>query len=270
MTALVLGSAGALGSEVSRHFSRQGIKVIGADIVEGSTLPTGGFVPLPHPGQRPSLGEVTQRLLEGVGDILDETNDDLNIVVVASGGWEGDPPNDKDDLVENAAAFGDSIDRMMRMNLYPVLAAGHAIREFTESDDGLFVVMGATAALNPTPGNIGYGLSKTATHHYVQTFGTLTESSMTTKSQRKATKALRKVAPQAFDTLTVVGILPSILDTPTNRRSMPNADFRKWTRVEDIATEIGNWVDEPFRRPHSGSLVKVFGTPDGATFQLSR
>ena len=120
---------------------------------------------------------------------------------------------------------------------------------------GLFVVMGATAALAPTPGMLAYGLSKNAVHHVVQTLGTKGE--------------LVKSAEPA----TVIAILPSMLDTPANRSHSPEVtDYGHWTKTKDIAEEIGRWITTPDFRPHSGSLVKVF--PDksgkGAVFRLAR
>mmetsp|Transcript_22092 Transcript_22092/g.33386 ORF Transcript_22092/g.33386 Transcript_22092/m.33386 type:complete len:308 (+) Transcript_22092:201-1124(+) len=279
-TVLVLGSSGALGGTISNHLSSLGAKVIGADIVEGSTFLPGGFVPLPHPGPHPTLAETTHRLTEGVGSILRDTDDSLNAVIVTSGGWEGDPPmtnftvddGDYDDYLEkNTALYGESIERMIRMNLYPVLAAGHVVQQFIRDEDGLFVIMGAVAALNPTPGMLGYGIAKTAAHQYIQSYALLTESAVTTQTQRNNTKSLRKATPSSFDSLTVVGILPTVLDTPANREAMPDADFTKWAPVQDIASEIGIWMEKPFLRPHSGSLIKVIvRKPNGTKFQLVR
>lgn len=38
-------------------------------------------------------------------------------------------------------------------------------------------------------------------------------------------------------------IVPSIIDTPQNRASMPNADFSKWEKTESIAAIIGRYTD---------------------------
>ena len=38
--------------------------------------------------------------------------------------------------------------------------------------------------------------------------------------------------------LTVNSILPSIIDTPANRRAMPDADFAAWPKPEEIAAPI--------------------------------
>ena len=39
--------------------------------------------------------------------------------------------------------------------------------------------------------------------------------------------------------VTVNAILPSIIDTPPNRADMPDADFTRWVRPEQIAATIG-------------------------------
>ena len=266
-TALVLGSSGALGTALSRHLLRMNVQVIGADIQDtAETVQLHGFIPLPHPGQQAGIGELTRRLNEGVSDVLGDGNG-LDLVVVASGGWEGDPPL-AEDIEEGAVAYGDTIDRMMRMNLYPVVASGY-VAQHHMNQGGLFVVIGATAALAPTPGMMGYGLAKSATHHFVQTFGSLTGLALNTKAQRKQTNKLR-AGLEAMDDMTMVGILPSKIDTASNRKSEPKGDFEKWTKPSDMAKEIGEWMENPHLRPHSGSLVKVFSNADGATFQLSR
>jgi dihydropteridine reductase len=270
--ALVVGSSGALGTAVSRHLLRMNVNVIGADIQDtAETVQLHSFIPLPHPGQLPSLGEVTRRLTAGVQDGLEQLEGDehgLDLIVVASGGWEGDPLLPEEATDEDAVMYGDSIDRMMRMNLYPVVASGF-VAQYHMNKSGLVVAMGATAALSPTPGMIGYGLAKSGTHHFVQTFGTLTGMALNTKARRKHTKQFRKNF-ESMDDMTIVGILPTMLDTASNRKADPKGDFEKWTKPSDIAKEISEWMENPHLRPHSGSLIKVFSNADGASFQLAR
>ena len=136
---------------------------------------------------------------------------------------------------------------------------------------GLFVVFGASAALKPTPGMLGYGLGKVGAHHFVQTLGQITGKAVSPKSKREVSRRLRKHG-EYLDTMSVIGILPTVLDTPSNRDAMPNADFKRWTKPKDIAIEIGTWMKTPPLRPHSGSLVRVVPSADGnsSTFQLVR
>lgn len=135
---------------------------------------------------------------------------------------------------------------------------------------GLFVVIGATVALSPTPGMLGYGLSKAGVHHFIQTLGETTGKAITTRSRRQKARRLRKDS-EYLDSLSVVGILPTTIDTPSNRVAMPHADFNDWTKPIDIAKEIGTWIRKPPLRPHSGSLVKVHPSKEeGATFTVVR
>jgi len=53
-------------------------------------------------------------------------------------------------------------------------------------------------------------------------------------------------------------ILPSIIDTPANRSAMPNADFAKWPRPEDIANVVLFLASDEARVVH-GASIPVFG-----------
>lgn len=139
-TALVLGSSGVLGSTVAKYLSRQEhMNVIGADVVELPNLSdfeVDDFVPLPHFGQHPTLGELTERLAKGVDYSLSNNtgNNELSAIVVASGGWQLDPTPDADathfELQQGARVYGDAMETMLRMNLYPVAAAGYIAQEY--------------------------------------------------------------------------------------------------------------------------------------------
>lgn len=312
-TALILGSSGCLGSTLvstlSRTFGKDRINIIGSDCVQppNSQMEADqldAFLPLPHPSTDPSLGKMTTELLLGLKE-LDELSsnssagdgDDasggglkLDAIICASGGWEGDPPNVNVDalkseldptdsmeekmLIADARAHGDAVERMMKMNLYPVLAAGRAMDRYMASQ-GLFVAFGAAAALAPTPSMYGYGAAKAAVHHYIQTLGASSgpKTGVGHKAQRqKASIALRRDR-EYLDDLTALAILPSMLDTPTNRRfAEPDADFDTWTKPEVIAKEIATWLGKPYLRPNSGALIKVQSGKKGgdAVFNLVR
>ena len=125
---------------------------------------------------------------------------------------------------------------------------------------GLFVIIGASAALSPTPGMLGYGSAKSAAHHYLQSLGPTSQEENDTAS---------------------VGILPLMIDTPANRamlgaeKDAGNDRYSKMVNPMHIANEIGEWIQHPHLRPHSGSLVKVISKnrrdgSGGAAFHLVR
>jgi NAD(P)-dependent dehydrogenase (short-subunit alcohol dehydrogenase family) len=56
----------------------------------------------------------------------------------------------------------------------------------------------------------------------------------------------------------VNSILPSIIDTEVNRKAMPNADFEKWPKPQDIARVILFLCSDDAKVIH-GAAVPVYG-----------
>jgi len=56
----------------------------------------------------------------------------------------------------------------------------------------------------------------------------------------------------------VNSVLPSIIDTKPNRQAMPNADFAKWPKPEDIARVVRFLCSDDARLIH-GAAVPVYG-----------
>ncbi len=57
--------------------------------------------------------------------------------------------------------------------------------------------------------------------------------------------------------VTVNAVLPSIIDTPTNRRDMPNADFSRWVAPADLAAVICSGLGRS--GAVTGALIPVSG-----------
>lgn len=223
---------------------------------------------------------MTTELTKGVNYTFEGRSGLLDAIICTSGGWQGDPPPptfadpDKmsdDEIIGGATEYANTIKDMRRRNLDPVIAASYIAQHYM-APNGIFVTIGATAALSPTPGMLGYGLAKCAAHHLVTTMGAVSGKSIEPKTVRKAGKQVRKHLRPSMDTMTFVGMLPTTIDTAKNRRANPKGDFDQWTKPLDIAKEIGIWLERPALRPHSGSLVKVYPKSDGsgAAFELVR
>ena len=58
--------------------------------------------------------------------------------------------------------------------------------------------------------------------------------------------------------INVNAVLPSIIDTPTNRNDMPDADFSQWVPPEDLAEVMCFLASDRARSVH-GALVPVCG-----------
>jgi NAD(P)-dependent dehydrogenase (short-subunit alcohol dehydrogenase family) len=56
----------------------------------------------------------------------------------------------------------------------------------------------------------------------------------------------------------VNSVLPSIIDTPANRKAIPGADFAKWPKPEEIANVILFLCSDAARVIH-GATIPVYG-----------
>jgi len=62
----------------------------------------------------------------------------------------------------------------------------------------------------------------------------------------------------AGDGIWVNAVAPSIMDTPSNRASMPKADYALWPKVEEVAAAI-LFLASPGNRVTSGAVIPVYG-----------
>jgi NAD(P)-dependent dehydrogenase (short-subunit alcohol dehydrogenase family) len=62
----------------------------------------------------------------------------------------------------------------------------------------------------------------------------------------------------AGEGILVNALAPSIMDTPTNRRDMPKANFDAWPKVEEVAATI-LFLASPENKVTRGGVVPVFG-----------
>lgn len=142
-------------------------------------------------------------ILQGVASALNGQK--LDAVVCVAGGWAGG--NAEKDLAKNT-------DLMIKQSVWTsVISATVAANHLKES--GLLVLTGAKPALAGTSGMIGYGMAKAAVH--------------------QLTKSLSQKGSGLPDNSLAVAILPITLDTPMNRKWMPNGDFATWTPLEFVA-----------------------------------
>merc|ERR1712227_571102 len=112
---------------------------------------------------------------------------------------------------------------------------------------GVLQLTGARPCAAGTPGMIGYGMAKAAVHQ-------LTPSLADPKAAG---------LPEGCVTL---AILPVTLDTPMNRKFMPDADKSTWTSMEFLASLFHDWI-KGSGRPASGSLVEIITKHGETTFK---
>jgi len=134
-----------------------------------------------------------------------------------------------------------SLDEFMKMfNRNAVtcfLSCREAVRAIRKSGDGGRIVnVGARPAMAAVGGMIGYSTAKASVIAITQSL------------------AVELVDEQIW----VNAIAPSIIDTPTNREAMPDADFEKWPKPAQLATVI-LFLASPENQVTTGSLVPVYG-----------
>jgi NAD(P)-dependent dehydrogenase (short-subunit alcohol dehydrogenase family) len=125
---------------------------------------------------------------------------------------------------------------LFRVNLMTAANASRAALPFLlQSGAGAIVNIGAGAALKAGAGMGAYAASKAGVHR-------LTES----------------LAEEMKGKVTVNAILPSTIDTPANRKDMPDADFSTWVTTTEIADVILFLVSKKARGV-TGALIPVSG-----------
>jgi NAD(P)-dependent dehydrogenase (short-subunit alcohol dehydrogenase family) len=128
-------------------------------------------------------------------------------------------------------------DQMLALNLRSGYALSRAAaRAMLKQGRGAIVNVAAKAAFDHAAGAAAYAASKAA-----------------------AVAMLDSLAADLKGSgVRVNSILPSIIDTETNRKAMPNADFAKWPKPEDIARVILFLCSEDARVIH-GAAIPVYG-----------
>jgi dihydropteridine reductase len=177
-----------------------------------------------------------EEIMSSLDKVLGQNS--LDSIINVSGGWAGGNAKSEDLLEKTQLMF----DQSVKSSVFATSVASKMLKE-----SGLLVFVGAAAALDPTPGMLAYGMAKASVHHLVKSLG-----------------ALDSGLPK--DTV-CTGICPVILDTPNNRKWMPNEDFSSWTPLQEIAQKFGAWTLKA-EVPVSGGLYKLVTVDHVTTWNL--
>lgn len=223
---LITGGTGGLGAAVTAAFLDAGWRVAVPWILQSE------------------LERVTeQEGLELVRADLFETDDVARAVRAASADHAA-PLRAVVNLVGGFDAPGNVVDvplerfeRMFELNLRPTyLVCQAAIPELVASGGGAIVCVSSRAGVQPFAGAAGYCASKAAVLVFAQALA----------------------AEHADDGVRCNAILPSMIDTPANRASMPPEDHGKLVPPEQIARVILHLCSED-SAPTSGAAIPVYG-----------
>ncbi|XP_028391103.1 dihydropteridine reductase-like [Dendronephthya gigantea] len=224
---LIYGGKGALGSTCISYFTAKNWWVASVDLFPNEEAQANVIVT-----KLDSWVEQNEEIQTKVDEMLQ--GEKLDAIICVAGGWAGGSASSKN-VVKNA-------DLMFKQSVWTSLISASLASKYL-NDHGLLSLTGAQPSLGGTSGMLGYGMAKAAVHQLTKGLGQK-ESGLPAGS-------------------TALAILPMTLDTPINRKNMPNADFTSWTSLEDVASLLFGW-SEGKDRPQSGSLVKLI-TKDSTT-----
>jgi NAD(P)-dependent dehydrogenase (short-subunit alcohol dehydrogenase family) len=156
----------------------------------------------------------------------------LDGLALVAGGWAGGAP------FEQAAP--DEWTRMLEQNLETVAHVCRAALPHLLAKGGSIVAVGSRAALTGGAGMAAYAVSKQAVHALVRVL-----------ALENRDRGVR-----------VNAVLPGTIDTPANRRAMPEANRASWTSPEAIARTIA-FLLSPDSAPVTGALLPVDGPAGG-------
>jgi NAD(P)-dependent dehydrogenase (short-subunit alcohol dehydrogenase family) len=220
-TFAITGGFGVLGQAVARAVLASGGQAALIDFApEGRSLPDGAI----------AIGGVDlsdEGQAKAAMDRAAEALGGLDVLVNVAGGFTWQTLADGD-----LAAWS----RMFALNTLTCASACRAaLPHLLAARAGRIVSVGAGGAVKAAAGMGAYAASKAGVHR-------LTES----------------LAEELKGRVTVNAVLPSIIDTPTNRADMPDADFAAWVTPDEVAQAI-LWLASDAASGVTGALLPVSG-----------
>lgn len=220
---LVTGANGGLGSHVTKAFLNAGATVIGTSrTIHQSAFSSPDFVAAP--------GDISDR--ENAKAIVDQAVGrfgKLHILVHTVGGFAGGQP-----VAETDDSLFQSMFDVNLNSVFQILRATISVLRRTKN--GRIIAIGSRAALEPGAGVGAYSASKAAMVSLIKT-----------------------VAVENKDTgLTANVILPGTIDTPANRKAMPNADFSQWVQPANIAS-LALFLAGDAAQDITGAAIPIYG-----------
>jgi NAD(P)-dependent dehydrogenase (short-subunit alcohol dehydrogenase family) len=223
-TAIVTGGTGGLGTAVVARLLDDGWRVVVPWVVEKE------------------LQRVEQR--EGLELVQADLFDAAAVADVVAEAVKGPPLQGLVNLVGGFAQGGrvhetpiEEFQKQFKLNLEPTyLMTAAAVPHMIQAGRGSIVCVGTRAALHPFKGAAGYIASKAAVIAFAQAVA----------------------VEYRDDYVRCNTILPSVIDTPANRASMPKADHDRWVKPAAIAAVIAHLLGDD-SAPISGASIPVYG-----------
>jgi NAD(P)-dependent dehydrogenase (short-subunit alcohol dehydrogenase family) len=228
--ALIAGGTGGLGRAVSRAFLAEGAKVIVTyrkkqEFDELKKIAGAGGSNLVGSDVDVTDQAAVQKLISTIANENSRLDFLVNSVGAYAGGvklWETD---------------ADVFDQQLKLNLMSGYVLCRAVVPLMlKQQSGAIVSVASKAAVDHAAGAAAYAASKAAAVAMMDSLAADLKGSR----------------------VRVNSILPSIIDTPANRKAIPGADFATWPKPEEIARVILFLCSDDARLIH-GAAIPVYG-----------
>jgi NAD(P)-dependent dehydrogenase (short-subunit alcohol dehydrogenase family) len=227
---LIAGATGALGSAVIDEFALTGaVLALSArseprleKVITRAGMSPDRVLPLIADVTKPGdVDDLMMAIMSRYGRI--------NVLLNCVGGWGGGKPVGETPV--------EAWDHMLALNLRSSFLLSRAVLpHMLEAGWGRIVHVASKTAVEPRPGQVGYAVSKMGVI-------TLTEV-LATEIKRTG--------------ITANVILPSVIDTPANRASMPKADHSRWVPPRAIAATM-RFLCSDWAGTINGARIAMYG-----------
>jgi NAD(P)-dependent dehydrogenase (short-subunit alcohol dehydrogenase family) len=228
---LITGATGALGKAVSAHMTAGGYRLVltarsHESLIDlASQLRIDNDRVMTHPADITDSDSVHQLL-----KAIEKWGKGVDILINTAGGWKGGKT-----LEEVTDAEWDAT---LRLNLQTTFFVNRGvIPHMVHKKWGRIINIASKAAVSPGPRQAAYNVSKAAVIALTQ--------SISVEYRRKG------IAANV--------ILPSIIDTPTNRKQMPDADYSRWVTPNQLA-ELILFLSTDEGGSINGASIPIYGT----------
>jgi NAD(P)-dependent dehydrogenase (short-subunit alcohol dehydrogenase family) len=218
---IVTGAAGALGSAVVEKFKREGYRVIATLLPDSDEVSE-------EADDSYEVDVTNEKSVAGFVKEYEMQYGDLDAIAMIVGGFAmGD--------LENTTQ--EEFTKMIQLNFFSAFQMVQGFLPMMKKQQlGTFLFVGARPALHAkdATGSVAYSLSKKLVISLAEIVAEETQGT--------------DIRSHVF--------VPSIIDTPANRKSMPDSDFSKWVNPEEIAEAMHYAVNTPSLR---NMTFKLYG-----------
>jgi NAD(P)-dependent dehydrogenase (short-subunit alcohol dehydrogenase family) len=231
--ALVTGATGALGSSIVDALADAGATVAAVDVVapaeEDSLLDPGPAVDFYE-------ADLTdEAAVEETVEAVRSEHGRLDAVCNVAGTWRGGDPIEETDVSTFEMLFDVNLKTMFLTSKHAIPALRATAERSAEREQGAIVSVSARSSLEGGSGDGPYRASKAGVRLLTET-----------------------IAEENRGDVRANAIMPSVIDTPTNREMMPDADHDEWVDPADIARVVCFLLSDA-SDVTSGAAVPVYG-----------